>query len=103
LAKIATDLELRSLLAGIAKERARGRVFYGAEVPRPRVQQLSTSKGVAVINDCQDASHAGVEDLKTGQKYTVGVARNHVVATMHRGTDGIWRVAFVSYPKSKCA
>ena len=102
LSKVAADPELSSLLSGIARERSRGRAFYGVDVPRARVTQLLSAQGIAVIDDCQDSSGSGVMELDSGRRLTKGVAHNHVVSTMHRGGDGIWRVASVEYPKSSC-
>ncbi len=102
LSRVAIDPELQSLLSGIARERARGRAFYGVDVPRPKIEQLSTAQSLAVVDDCQDSSGSGVIDLATHQKLTKGTRRNHVVVTLNRGADGVWRVAFVSYPKSSC-
>lgn len=103
LQRYAADAALRSLLAGIARERAKGHVFYGAERPRPEIKTLSVGKlPVAVIDDCQDASGTGLEDVRSHRRLTVGVARNHVVVTMHQMPDGVWRVVFVTYPKTPC-
>lgn len=97
----AADPELSSLLRGMARADSKGQVFYGRNRPRPRVTQLSVSRGVAVVDDCQDSSHAGIADRTTHHRVTVGVARNHVVVTMHR-VGGAWRVVFVSYTRTKC-
>jgi hypothetical protein len=103
LERFASDAALKSLLAGIARERAKGHVFYGAEKPRPQIKTLSVGQQpVAVIDDCQDASATGLEDVRSHRRLTVGVARNHVVATMHQMADGVWRVVFVTYPKTPC-
>ena len=102
LRRVAVDPELGSLLAGIARERTRGRAFYGVDVPRPKIEQLSTEQSLAVVDDCQDSSGSGVIELATHRKLTKGTVRNHVVVTLHREADGLWRVAFVSYPKTPC-
>jgi hypothetical protein len=101
LAPFTADPELKSLISGIAKDRARGRVFYGQPVVRPRVTQLSESQGVAVVRDCQDASHTGDKDVRTGRRLTKGSPRTLVVATLHR-LRSAWRVVFVSFPSSSC-
>ena len=101
LAPYAIDPELKSLLRGMATADRKGQAFYGEDKPRPRLLRMSAQKGVAVVDDCQDSSHSGLANRKTGQRLTVGVKRNHVVVTMHF-TDGLWRVAFVSYSKTKC-
>lgn len=98
----ATGPELSSLLQAMRAADSRGTVFYGKDIPRPTVETLSVAQKVAVINDCQDSSHAGNKDRRTGRRLTVGVARHLVVATMNLGPDGKWRVASVSYEKSKC-
>jgi hypothetical protein len=101
LERYAVDPELSSLLRGMAAADAKGQAFYGENVPRPKLIRLSIPKGVAVVDDCQDSSQAGIEDAKTHKHLTIGVSRNHVVVTMHRSTQG-WRVAFVSYSRTKC-
>jgi hypothetical protein len=96
------DPELKSLLHGMATADTKGQVFYGQDALRPRLLRLSVQQGVAVVDDCQDSSHSGLADRSTGRHLTVGVARNHVVVTMHRADDDRWRVAFVSYSRTKC-
>lgn len=96
-----TDPELKSLLAGMVATDARGQDFYGADVPRARAASLSPDGTRAVVNDCQDSSHSGNADSHTGQKLTVGVARNHVVVTLIQKA-GIWKVYFVSHTKTPC-
>jgi len=102
LAPYAADPELKSLLDGMRRADSQGEVFYGADVPRPTVQTISTGRGVAVIRDCQDSSHAGNAKRSSGTPVTVGVARHLVVSTMHLLPDGKWRVVFVSYPNGSC-
>jgi hypothetical protein len=102
LSAFATNPALNSLLNGMATADRKGQVFYGQDLPRPRLTRLSDQDGVAVVDDCQDSSHSGIADKSTGRHLTVGVPRNHVVVTMHRGDDGQWRVAFVSYTRTKC-
>lgn len=102
LAPYAADPELTSVLQGMREADHQGTVFYGRDVPRPTIRSVSSVQGIAVIRDCQDSSHAGNKDRRTGRRLTVGVARHLVVATMNLGPDGRWRVASVSYEKSKC-
>lgn len=102
LGRYATDPALKSLLAGIAAQRLKGHVYYGVDGLHPTIDALSASRGTAVVDDCQDSTRAGLEDQATGRKITVGKPRNHVVSTMHRSANGVWLVAFVSYPKTPC-
>lgn len=102
LGAVAADPELHSLLRGIDRERSRGRAFYGAATPRPRITQFSPEQQLAVIDDCQDARASGVQLLANHRRLTTGTAREHVVATLHLGNDRRWRVAFISFPKTSC-
>ena len=101
LAMFTVDPELKSLLAGMAATDAKGQVFYGADLPRAASASVSPDGSRAVVDDCQDSSRAGNADRRSGQKLTVGVARNHVVTTMSRSGD-VWKVYFVSHTKTPC-
>jgi hypothetical protein len=102
LARYSADPELTSLLTGMATQDRKGEVIYGRNVTHPRLHATSTTVGRATITDCQNASDTGVARLRPYVKLTVGVAHTSVVTTMHRGSDGHWRVTFVSYPKRSC-
>lgn len=102
LAKVAIDPELKSLLAGMSKNDRAGQVFYGAAIPHPRPVPLSPDRATAVVDDCQDAASTGLATRSTLAPVTVGVARNHVVVTMKKAPDGLWKVAFVSHTKTPC-
>lgn len=97
-----SDPELTSLLRGIASDRARGRVFYGQPTIRARLTQLAEVSGIAVVSDCQDASKTGDRDVASGRLLTKGSPRTLVVSTMHRSSDGKWRVSFVTFPRHSC-
>jgi hypothetical protein len=101
LAPYVVDPELSSLLRGMSAAASKGQVFYGRDKLRPRLTQLSDARGVAVVDDCQDSRGSGLAERSNGRKITAGVARNHVVTTMHR-VNGRWLVAFVSYTKTAC-
>lgn len=101
LAAYSADPELKSLLGGMATADRKSQVFYGENIPRAKLLRFSVQQGVAVIDDCQDSSRAGLADRKTGKRLTIGVKRNHVVATLHL-VDGTWRVVFISYSRTKC-
>lgn len=103
LAPYTANPELASLLSGISRDRSRGRVFYGQPILRATtVMRISPNRGIAVVRDCQDASHTGDKDLKSGRLLTQGAPHNLVVSTLHRFPDGIWRVAFVTFPRRQC-
>jgi hypothetical protein len=99
----AANPELKSLLAGIARDRTKGRVFYGAPVIHATVSLPAGVPRTAVVRDCQDATHTGDQDLKTGRRLTKGTPHTLVVSTLHSASGGHWRVAFVTFPKRSCS
>ncbi len=101
LAQLAVDPALKSLLAGMTQADAKGEVFYGAAVPRPTVR-INPDATTALVDDCQDGAQAGIADKSTGEKKTVGVARNRVSVTMKKQPGELWKVAYVDYTKSPC-
>ena len=101
LAEVAVDPALKSLLHGMSQGDAKGQVFYGADVPRPTVR-INPDDTTALVDDCQDSSHAGLIDKASGKRLTVGVARNHVSVTMKKQPDDLWKVSYVDYSKSPC-
>jgi hypothetical protein len=101
LGAVAVDPELGLILANAEAQRRNGIILYGQVIPRPAVQSIRGADRATVI-DCGDASHAGQADARTGQRKTVGVARNPVVAVLTRGRDGIWRVSTIRFPGGSC-
>ena len=93
------DGEHRLGAAPIAQQRAHGISLYGQI--HPRISDVRVEGKRAVVTDCQDASHSGQADA-SGQPRTVGLARNPVSGTLHRGTDGEWRMARIDYPGGSC-
>jgi hypothetical protein len=100
LSRVAVDPLLSRALSGARLQRQNGTVLYGQVIPRPTV--VSVSRGEARVADCQDASHAGQADAKTGKPRTVGVARSPVKASLILGDDGRWRVSDVDYLGGRC-
>lgn len=101
LSAVVIDPALRSALANMAELEARGQVLYGRNQPRPTAK-ISPDGITAVVNDCQDSTHAGVATQRTLAPVTVGVARNHVVVTMKKVDGSAWKIAFISYTKTPC-
>lgn len=97
---VATDPQLSRTLGALREQRAQARTLYGVEVAR--VTNVDVSGERATVKDCQDASQAGQADANTGDRKTVGVARNPVSAALVRGPDGKWRVSEISYPGGTC-
>jgi hypothetical protein len=101
LAMVSVDPMLTRLVAGTKAHQQAGIRLYGQVRPRPTVRGIAGNR--ATVSDCQDASHAGQADARTGKPKTVGVARSPVEATMLRGADGRWRVSDVRYTGGSCS
>lgn len=102
LEKFADEPQLSSLLSGMQRIDAKGQMFYGSDLPHPMAIRLSADSTTAVVDDCQDSTHTGLTTKSGLRPITVGVARNHVVVTMKRGTEHVWKVAFVAYTRTPC-
>jgi hypothetical protein len=98
---VAVDPQLKSVLAGMARLERDNQILYGENRPRPSIR-VAPDGLTAVVDDCQDSSGAGTADRRTGRRLTAGTPRNHVVVTMKRSPDGVWRMAFASYTKTPC-
>lgn len=97
LVPVTTDPELTQLVTGLGRQRASGRGLYGTNVPRLLKVDISGTR--AVVRDCQDSHGAGIVDLKTGDRLTVGVAR-HLVTSVLVLRDSDWKVSTVQYAPS---
>lgn len=98
--QVAVEPERSILLQGAQWHQAQGVTLYGD--PVERVTDVTVRGDQATVADCQDGSKAGQADARSGQPKNVGVARNPVVATLTRGTDGVWRVSQIRYPGGEC-
>jgi hypothetical protein len=93
----ATDPELTRALSGMRASDNLGQVLYGQVVARPQITKID--RGLASLRDCQDASEAGRKQRDTGRIITRGTSSDVALVTMKRGSDGVWRVATVEYPR----
>lgn len=98
--EVATDPQLDRTLTGLRQQRAQSRTLYGAEAAR--ITNIDVLGDRATVTDCQDTSNAGQADANTGDRKTVGIARNPVSATLIRGPDQRWRLSEISYPGGIC-
>jgi hypothetical protein len=95
------DPQVSQAIAVALQQQRTGIVAYG--VPRPRAPRVTLRPpGAATVADCADFSHYGQADARTGQRRTVGVARNPLSVSLVRGADGRWRVTRVTYPGGAC-
>ena len=95
---VSVDPAKSNVLGAASRLEADGLDYYGSVVLRPFSVEIDSSRGVAVLEDCQDQSGYGSLYVETGKKRTVGVSDNNTQAGFVRGTDGVWRVQNVQYP-----
>lgn len=89
-----------AVMASLAQADLTGEVFYGAPVAlRPAV---TVERSTATVRDCQDTSGNGRKARDSGEIRAHGVAAEPAVFTFQLGTDGVWRVATMSYPGGSC-
>ncbi|MTD57140.1 hypothetical protein [Amycolatopsis pithecellobii] len=101
LAAVATDPQFTTTLNAMRYQKQAGIKIYGDVTAR--IVSVEVSGDTAKVVDCQDASHTGQADAKTGDRKTVGVPRNPVNASLKRdSSDGQWKVAEVSFPGGTC-
>lgn len=101
LAEIAADPQLTTTLDAMQRQKAAGVTTYGEVTVR--ISSIELSGSTAKVVDCQDASHAGQADVRTGAKKTVGVARMPVHAQLVRdAAAGTWKVSKTEFPGGEC-
>jgi hypothetical protein len=100
LQQVAAEPVLPPLLTSTRAHHDQGSKLYGAVTAH--ITDIRLAPGQATVADCQDASHAGLADATTGTPKTVGIARNPVRATLHRGPDNAWRVTGLEFPGGQC-
>jgi hypothetical protein len=101
LAPYASDPALKSLVGAFVSQNRQGQRYYGAEIVHPRISSLSIDRGIAVISDCQQSDHAGLEKAATGKPVTVGPRHDPAYVTMHR-IGGIWKITFIKHSGGSC-
>jgi len=98
---VAVDPQLTTTLNAMRYQKQVGIKAYGDVTAR--IVSVQVNGASAKVVDCQDASHTGQADAKTGDPKTVGVARNPVNADLKRDSaDGQWKVAQVAFPGGTC-
>src|SRR5664279_4020453 len=81
--------------------RDKGRDTYGQVLHRFSWNEPINGADNALLTDCDDSSRAGAYETATGEKVTAGVERRHMLASMARGDDGVWRVQQTYYLKDE--
>ena len=100
-ATVAVDPTKTNMLSDAAKFDTQGLETYGSLGHRISWPQSINGATTALIDDCQDASQSGSMKTATGDKVTVGVARDHYQGSLVKGDDGVWRVEQVYYLKDE--
>ena len=100
-AAVAVDPTKTNMLSDAAKFDSQGLETYGSLGHRISWPQPINGGTTALIDDCQDASQSGSMKTATGDKVTVGVARDHYQGSLVKGDDGVWRVGQVFYLKDE--
>lgn len=100
-AAVAVEPGLTNLLTDAKTVEEKGWDSYGQITHRISWPQPVDGKATAVIADCQDTSQAGSLEVSSGNKTTVGVARNPLQGTLVRADDGVWRVQQAFYLKDE--
>lgn len=69
------------------------------------IGQVQVTDGKATVHDCQDASGAGLADVRTGRLIagTRGPKQRNLIAYLVRGSDEQWRVYSLKQFKEPCA
>ena len=101
LGRVAAEPQIGLTIALTLQQKRNGIGVYGQPTPRAPKATISSARG-ATVRDCADFSRTGQVDVRTGQRRTVGVARNPVVVVLSKGGDGRWRVVEVTYPGGRC-
>lgn len=94
---VAVDPTRAQVLSEAALFTKSGLRFYGQVVSHLYWQSPIGGKSTAVMGDCGDYSKYGTLYVKSGDKRTVGVARNNTRVTLVKGSDGSWRVQKIEY------
>ena len=100
-ATVAVDPTKTNMLSDAAKFDAQGLETYGSLGHRISWPQRINGGTTALIDDCQDRSQSGAIKTASGDKVTVGVARDHYQGSLVKGDDGVWRVEQVYYLKDE--
>jgi hypothetical protein len=99
LAKYLSGSAYSSAAASLSAQAAFHKVSYGEAVVHPEVTSIDSS--TAVVTDCQDTSHSGVKDRKTGHKETKGIPRALVITNL-TPVGGTWKIVKIDYRGARC-
>lgn len=85
------------ILNSANKSESEGIDYYGSVVQHPYWIESVNDKDLAVMRDCQDQSQYGSINVASGEKRTVGVAKDSLQVGFVRDTQGVWRVRNIQF------
>lgn len=91
---VAVDPTATRLRNENAQFRAEHKAGYGQDISYITWPKAIAGADAAVLSDCQDGSQAGVLDVRTGNKLTVGTPNTPTTGALQRTSTG-WKVATV--------
>jgi len=91
---VAVDPTATRLRNENAQFRAEHKAGYGQDISYITWPKAIAGADAAVLSDCQDGSQAGVLDVRTGNKLTVGTPNTPTRGALQRTSTG-WKVATV--------
>lgn len=97
LSEVAVEPLISNTMEDARGVRDAGNDTYGRVLHRFSWQDSINGSNTTTLTDCDDSSQAGAINTATGDKVTVGVPRRHMLGSMVRGDDGIWRVQQTYY------
>jgi hypothetical protein len=95
--KVAVNPIRKELLVATRKSAKDGLSVNGRTVLHIKSVKLNSGGKTATLMDCQDDSHGGSVDVKTGRQVTTGIPHNLIRGTLTKGQDGRWRVKQIGY------
>ena len=101
LAEVAVDPLITNTQDDARVRPDKGRDTYGQVLHRFSWNEPINGADTALLTDCDDSSHAGAYETATGEKVTAGVERRHMLASMARGDDGVWRAQQTYLPQGR--
>jgi len=97
LGDVSVDPIKSRILNAANKSASEGIDYYGSVVQHPYWVDPVDGKDFAVMRDCQDQSQYGSIEAASGNKRTVGVARDSLQAGFVRDSESVWRVQNIQF------
>ena len=97
LGEVSVDPIKSRMLSAANKSASEGIDYYGSVVQHPYWVDPVDGRDFAVMRDCQDQSQYGSIEVASGNKRSVGVARDSLQAGFVRDSQGVWRVQNIQF------